>query len=90
MIEAECTRCDETFIPGAITMTDLIHGQTEAEEPCGGIGVIQGQWVLDLSTPPLDRTLGDTRAILQQETHGRLHPGCTDEHCFWHFPPEDR
>lgn len=88
MIEALCTRCNEIFLPHTVMMDDLIHGETYRGTPCGGIGVIQGQWILDLGTPPIDRTLGQTRAVLQQEAHGKAEPNCDDPHCVWHFPME--
>lgn len=42
--EAKCLRCGETFIPHSEAPEDLIHGETEAGEPCGGTGVITGTW----------------------------------------------
>jgi hypothetical protein len=45
MIEAVCRKCGETFIPAGEDPDDLIHGQTEAEEPCGGVGVVVGEWI---------------------------------------------
>lgn len=86
LIEAKCTRCTEIFIPHQLTPVDLIHGETNSGQDCGGIGVVQGQWVLDASLPPIDRTLGETRGILEQEMHGMLHPLCDDPDCEFHYP----
>lgn len=41
-LEARCARCGEIFNPH--DETDLVHGLTESEEPCGGTGEIVGEW----------------------------------------------
>jgi hypothetical protein len=46
MMEAECTKCKETFIPHSEDPDDLIHGVTEAGQECGGVGIVQGEWVV--------------------------------------------
>lgn len=48
MLEAECTRCGETFVPHGEEPEDLIHGERNDSdgEHCGGVGVITGEWVL--------------------------------------------
>lgn len=50
MLEAVCGKCGETFIPHSEEPDDLIHGQTEAEKPCGGQGTVTGEWVRTPST----------------------------------------
>jgi len=44
MLQARCTKCKETFVPE--DENDLEHGVTEMGDPCGGLGVIEGEWVL--------------------------------------------
>lgn len=43
MLEAKCTVCHETFVPN--DESDTIHGETEQGIPCGGQGVITGEWI---------------------------------------------
>lgn len=43
MLEAECIVCQETFVPA--DEDDLIHGVHEDGTPCGGQGVITGEWL---------------------------------------------
>ena len=45
MLEAECPRCGETFVPHSEDPEDLIHGETETGQECGGRGIVQGEWV---------------------------------------------
>lgn len=87
MLEALCTRCDEIFIPHDVLFKDLIHGETEAGKECGGIGIIQGEWISPLAkelAPQLDKSL--RREQLQFETHGRKEPHCDDPYCVFHHP----
>jgi hypothetical protein len=44
MIEATCTVCGEVFNPA--DEDDLEHGITDMGEECGGLGVIDGEWLL--------------------------------------------
>lgn len=53
ILEAQCSRCGETFNPA--DEHDLIHLQTEAEEPCGGPGEIVGEWRNTAGPAPADR-----------------------------------
>jgi hypothetical protein len=90
MIEARCTRCGEIFIPHSIDPPDMIHGQTEAETECGGIGVVEGEWVSPRQIAPESPiAVRLSRFLKQMEVHGKAVPGCTDEHCVWHHPKED-
>ena len=43
MLEAECARCGETFIPDG--PDDLEHIEREDGARCGGQGVLRGEWV---------------------------------------------
>ena len=83
MIEALCTRCGGTFIPPEVTPEELIHGETEAGTPCGGIGVIQGQWVFQDNAP---KTWPETRYLTKMELHGKEAPHCDDPDCEFHHP----
>jgi hypothetical protein len=49
MLEAECGRCGETFVP--TDEDDTIHGVREDGEACGGQGEITGEWVLNSGSP---------------------------------------
>lgn len=42
MLEAICGKCAETFVPA--DENDVVHGVTENGDPCGGVGVIAGEW----------------------------------------------
>lgn len=49
MLEAQCSKCGEVFVPHSDSEEDLIHGEiqyTEGRigEECGGQGTILGQW----------------------------------------------
>lgn len=81
MLEAECTRCREVFVPHGIEPEDIIHGETEAGEECGGIGIIQGEWGI-----PGETTWAHHRAITAQEKHGKEYPDCEDPDCEFHHP----
>lgn len=56
MMEAFCTECKETFIPHSEKPDDLIHGEREDGEFCGGLGQIVGAWVYtkELEGPKLN------------------------------------
>jgi hypothetical protein len=82
MIEAECTRCKDIFVPHGVQMEDLIHGETEAGE-CGGIGVIQGFWYAPGEGVLEDRLKAE---VLAQEKHGQEFPNCADSDCEFHHP----
>lgn len=43
MLEAECRKCGEIFVPA--DKNDTIHSETADGYPCGGVGVITGTWV---------------------------------------------
>jgi hypothetical protein len=83
MLEAECTRCKEIFVPHGTSPEDLIHCYTEDETECGGIGVIQGAWVFS-HEPPLD--FAPLQLVLAQERHGKEFPNCSDPDCEFHHP----
>lgn len=82
MLEAECTRCKEIFVPHGTALEDLIHGETEAGDECGGIGVIAGQW-LRPGSPAEDRLIS---VLTPQEKHGKENPDCEDPDCEFHHP----
>lgn len=81
MLEAECTRCKQIFVPHTTEDEDLIHGTRYDDSYCGGIGVIQGQWI---------RSIDDTRQLsdrlLPIEKHGLDMPHCSDPDCEFHHP----
>ena len=83
MLEAVCTRCSEFFVPHGATPEDLIHGETETGKECGGIGIIQGRWILGQAhvTP-----FNLVKSVLAQEKHGKEHPHCEDPDCEFHHP----
>ena len=87
MLEAECTRCKEIFVPHGTSPEDLIHGETYAGKDCGGIGVILGDWLIPDKTPSLIENLSE--AVLLQEQHGQAAPFCQDLNCPHHFPKPD-
>ncbi len=80
MLEAECTRCKETFNPEGTDPGDLIHAD------CGGIGVIQGQWNLPGRVP----TEEFNQPLTTQEQHGIERPNCSDSICQYHHPEPKR
>jgi hypothetical protein len=80
MIEAECTRCKETFIPASTDPEDLIHGE------CGGIGVIQGEWIAPGTQEEYTHRVGDMVNLTAQEKHGLEEPNCLDSNCRHHHP----
>jgi hypothetical protein len=84
ILEAECTRCKETFVPHGTEPDELIHGVKENGEDCGGIGIIMGEWVPRDDTPLYD--FGKYRNLTAQELHGLENPGCPDPDCEWHHP----
>lgn len=87
MIEADCTRCKGVFVPHGTNLEDLIHGETEAGDECGGIGIIAGEWISPMAkemVPTFDKYL--RREMLQFETHGKAEPDCADPHCVFHHP----
>lgn len=43
ILQAECTVCNETFVPN--DEDDTIHAEREDGTPCGGLGIITGEWV---------------------------------------------
>lgn len=82
MLEAECTRCGETFVPHGTDPEDLIHTFKENEDECGGIGIILGEWV-----PPEGNYTGLSESpITNQEWHGVQTPNCSGKHCIYHHP----
>lgn len=85
MIEAKCTRCNETFIPHSTKDEDQVHGQREDESPCGGLGVIMGEWVGPNERPrmPGDR-FWDSLTLL--EKHALEMSNCEDPDCEFHHP----
>jgi hypothetical protein len=82
MIEAKCTRCGETFIPESTDMEDMIHGQTEQGNPCGGIGVVQGAW----NVPGIVPSEELNQPLTEQEQHGLEEPNCSKPLCIYHYP----
>jgi hypothetical protein len=76
MIEAKCTRCQETFIPHSTKSEDLVHGETEMGRPCGGLGIILGH------TPEV--TLVEDLTLF--EKHAQKMPNCDDPDCEFHHP----
>ena len=50
MLEAKCKRCAESFVPA--DENDTIHGEKNNGNPCGGEGVILGEWILLSTTHP--------------------------------------
>lgn len=93
MLEAECTRCHQIFVPHGTDPEDLIHAFTEVgsglllddveEVECGGIGVILGEWVPPTGSP--ERLL-ENEDITKQEWHGIESPHCRGKHCVHHHP----
>lgn len=85
MLEAKCTRtdCGETFVPHGVDAEDLIHGNRQDGEACGGIGVIQGEWVPPGDTPQYFH--GD-EILTVQEIHGIEKPDCAEPQCIHHHP----
>lgn len=82
MIEAECTRCGETFVPHGVTAEDLIHGFREGtDQECGGIGIIQGEWTLGG-----EEEQWQFDALTKFEEHGKEMPDCSDPDCEFHHP----
>lgn len=89
MMEANCTRCHETFIPGGTDPEDLIHGPKNdgAGPNCGGIGIITGEWVIPThKLETYQHTWGRMVNLSPQEVHGLEHPDCDDPDCEFHFP----
>ena len=43
MLEAECTKCGDIFIPA--DEDDTIHIERSDGTPCGGQGIIVGEWI---------------------------------------------
>lgn len=87
MLEAECTRCKEIFVPHGVEPDELIHGETEKGEPCGGIGIIQGQWFAPGES--LENMLHTKMIkfwVAEMEDHGRTMPNCQDRKCEFHHP----
>lgn len=87
LIEAECTRCHETFIPAEITPWDLIHGMRVDGGDCGGIGVLKGQWLTRAEIavqPHISRNI--VKWVEAVEKHGWEHPMCNDPDCEFHHP----
>lgn len=82
MLEAECTRCKETFNPESPKAEDIIHGHRLDGEDCGGIGIITGKWIAD-DEEPLELTSEELNAM---EKHGWNHPDCADPDCEFHHP----
>lgn len=87
IMEADCTRCKETFVPHGVEPEDLIHCETEAGEECGGIGIIQGAWLAPGETPETRIYAIATRLkIADQEQHALQFPNCKSPHCRYHHP----
>jgi hypothetical protein len=80
MIDANCTRCGEHFVPHGFSPEELIHGERFLTgKECGGIGIITG-WSA-LQEAPQDLT-----SLKKFEEHGRLNPNCSDPDCEFHHP----
>lgn len=86
MMEAECTRCKETFIPHGTEPIDLLHGDREDGEYCGGIGVIQGEWIAPGTQAEYTEKFGDMVNLTAQEKHGLERPNCDHPDCPYHYP----
>lgn len=87
MLEAECTRCGETFVPHGVEPEDIIHGETADGDPCGGIGIIQGRWIsLEQAGKTITEKWENFQQLIPFEMHGRDEPSCNDPICKWHHP----
>lgn len=86
MIEAECTRCSEVFVPHGVAPEDLIHGENSKGNECGGIGVIQGFWYPEGSDMTDDEFTVISKGIEMMEKHGQDMPNCDDPDCEFHHP----
>jgi hypothetical protein len=86
MLEAECTRCGETFIPASTQGDDLIHGPRYDEVVCGGIGIITGKWIIG-DKEALELT---DEKLTAMEQHGVDNPDCADPYCKFHHPEESK
>lgn len=87
MLEADCTRCHQIFVPHGIEDEDLIHGETYEGRECGGIGVIQGEWVApDGVAPKLTESFKGMVNLMPREAHGLAMPMCDDPDCEFHHP----
>lgn len=85
-IEARCTRCHGTFVPAGTSPEDVIHGEEESGTPCGGIGVIEGEWIAPGTQAQYTETFGRMVNLSPQEKHGLEHPDCSDSDCEFHYP----
>lgn len=84
LLENRCTRCGEVFIPFGLFPEDMIHGETADGKPCGGIGVLAGQWIAPGTEQKFLKELGEV--LTPQERHGIENPECTDPDCEFHHP----
>ena len=81
MLEAKCTRCEEIFVPHGVEPEDLVHVETYAGEDCGGLGIIQGEWIR-----PGDMSSHDYIHLQLLEAHAMEMPFCDDPDCEFHHP----
>lgn len=68
MLEAKCTKCEETFNPDDVN--DVIHLMREDGKFCGGLGHIQGEY--KLPTAPLQGPPPDYDAMEAQAAYDDL------------------
>lgn len=80
-IEAECTRCKETFVPVSLDPEDLIHyGRDDGVTDCGGLGLVRGFHLYPGEMMP---DFGPLRLL---EAHALDMPNCSDPDCEFHHP----
>lgn len=83
-IEAVCTRCKEVFIPHGLDPEEILHGETEAGTPCGGIGDVMGEHLIPGEAPRV--TVKHEQYLDAAATHGWEKPDCDDPDCEFHHP----
>lgn len=87
MLEAECTRCKEVFVPHDVEPEDLIHAERYDGEDCGGIGIIQGAWLVPGEGPDNRiETISFRLRIAVMEQHALKKPDCDRPTCKHHHP----
>jgi len=57
MFEAQCLSCGETFNP--IDENDLIHATNKVGRPCGGTGVLLGEYKYNPWAHPISGFFGE-------------------------------
>lgn len=68
MLEAECGKCGETFVPHGTTEEDLIHLYSEAQDQdCGGTGVILGEYIPTLQEWADAKAKGEEKPKLKRK-----------------------